>query len=251
MFVARSFEREKRRKEKNGTPLNSRIGGFVYFSFWYFIPYSSVFIFCLVISLSSVGTRSTCTCVCVSSTSSIFQTCPCSLSLSLSIYFLLFFPSSFVHWLKLKFSQQLKHIPYNIHARNGFLCVCVCVTRSSKKRKKMSNVCCYCVSRILPVVCRWERFLLNRKEWRCVNSGSVVCFFFFLFILVLNSQNLIFLFDMNVQVPMGLERWILRPVRPLSWLQTRLLQRQPVAVHLRDQLGWHPLRSRYYFIDYL
>jgi hypothetical protein len=36
MFVARSFERENRRKEKktkNGTPLNIRIGEFVLFSF--------------------------------------------------------------------------------------------------------------------------------------------------------------------------------------------------------------------------
>jgi hypothetical protein len=115
----------------------------------------------------------------------------------------------------------------------------------------MSNVCCcYCVSRILPVVCRWERFLLNRQEWRCVNSGFVFSFI----LVVLNSQILIIFFlslcfDANVQVPMGLERWILRPVRPLSWLQTRLLQRQPVAVHLRDQLGWHPLQWRYFLFD--
>ena len=119
-----------------------------------------------------------------------------ALALSLSLSPFIFF----------SFSPPVLFIGSNWNSRNNWnispiiftlgmaFCVCVCVSHEVlKKRKKMSNVCCYCVSRILPVVCRWERFLLNRKEWRCVNSGSVVCFFFFLFILVLNSQNLIFL----------------------------------------------------------
>jgi hypothetical protein len=73
-------------------------------------------------------------CVCVSSTSSIFQACSLSLSLS-SFFFLPFFFLQFsLALLKLKFSQQLKHIPYNIPALGMSL------GRGRKNKQNMSVI---------------------------------------------------------------------------------------------------------------
>jgi hypothetical protein len=47
-----------------------------------------------------------------------------------------------------------------------------------------------------------------------------------------------------LQLPAWMAGRLLRPVRAVSGVQARILQRIVVAVHLRHQLGRHPLRPR-------
>ena len=98
------MDRENK-KEKKCTSL-------LFLLFRYFVCLISTplsIFFCLVISLSSVGTRSTCVCVC----RRLHQYSKHVLFFFFPFFIFCLFPSVSPLWLELKFSQQLKHIPYN------------------------------------------------------------------------------------------------------------------------------------------
>lgn len=116
-----SSVKKGRKRKKNST----------WKGFSFFILFQPPLYFCLVISLSSVGTRSTCVFVC----RRLHQYSKHALSLSLSSFFFLpFFSLQFsLALLNLKFSQQLKHIPYNIPALGMSL------GRGRKKNKKKTR----------------------------------------------------------------------------------------------------------------
>lgn len=128
-----------------------------------FIWFQPPLYFCLVISLSSVGTRSTCVCLCVVD----FINIPSMLSLSSFSSYLFFSLKFSLALLKLKFSQQLKHIPYNIPA----------LGMSLDRGKKKTNKTC-------PLLRVPHSLCLGFFE---SEKGMTMCSFWFLVLFV--SQN--------------------------------------------------------------